>query len=65
MDHSVQKTTPYRVISVLLLVVLAVLMIFPLYWIITRVLQGRAHHQQRHARLVSRKPYNRQLHAPV
>ena len=35
MDHSVQKTTPYRVISVLLLVVLAVLMIFPLYWIIT------------------------------
>lgn len=35
MDHSVQKTTPYRVISVLLLVVLAVLMIFPLYWIVT------------------------------
>lgn len=35
MDHSVQKTTPYRVFSVLLLVVLAVLMIFPLYWIIT------------------------------
>lgn len=35
MDHSVQQTTPYRVISVLLLVVLAVLMIFPLYWIIT------------------------------
>lgn len=35
MDHSVQKTTPYRVISVILLVVLAVLMIFPLYWIIT------------------------------
>ena len=35
MDHSVQKTTPYMVISVLLLVVLAVLMIFPLYWIIT------------------------------
>lgn len=35
MDHSVQKTTPYRVISILLLIVLAVLMIFPLYWIIT------------------------------
>ena len=35
MVHSVQKTTPYRVISVLLLIVLAVLMIFPLYWIIT------------------------------
>ena len=34
MDHSVQKTTPYRIVSVLLLVVLAVLMIFPLYWII-------------------------------
>ena len=35
MDHSVQKTTPYRVVSILLLIVLAVLMIFPLYWIIT------------------------------
>ena len=35
MDHSVQKTTPYRIVSVLLLIVLAVLMIFPLYWIIT------------------------------
>lgn len=35
MDHSVQKTTPYRIVSILLLVVLAVLMIFPLYWIIT------------------------------
>ena len=35
MDHSVQKTTPYRIVSNLLLIVLAVLMIFPLYWIIT------------------------------
>ena len=35
MDHSVQKTTPYRIVSLLLLIVLAVLMIFPLYWIIT------------------------------
>ena len=35
MDHSVQKTTPYRIVSILLLIVLAVLMIFPLYWIIT------------------------------
>ena len=40
MDHSVQKTTPYRVISVLLLVVLAVLMIFPLYWIIAGSFKG-------------------------
>ena len=31
MDHSVQKTTPYRIVSILLLIVLAVLMIFPLY----------------------------------
>ena len=35
MDHRVQKTTPYRIVSILLLIVLAVLMIFPLYWIIT------------------------------
>lgn len=35
MDHSVQKITPYRIVSILLLIVLAVLMIFPLYWIIT------------------------------
>ena len=35
MEHSVQKTTPYRIVSILLLIVLAVLMIFPLYWIIT------------------------------
>ena len=35
MDHSVQKTTPYRIVSILLLIVLAVLLIFPLYWIIT------------------------------
>lgn len=35
MEHDVQKTTPYKVISIILLIVLAVLMIFPLYWIIT------------------------------
>ncbi len=35
MDHSVQKTTPYRVLCIILLVILAFLMIFPLYWIIT------------------------------
>lgn len=35
MDHTVQKTTPYRVISVIIVCVLAVLFTFPLYWIIT------------------------------
>lgn len=35
MDHSVQKITPYKVISIILLIILAILMIFPLYWIIT------------------------------
>ena len=35
MDHSVQKTTPYSIVSILLLIQLAVLVIFPLYWIIT------------------------------
>lgn len=35
MDHSVQKTSLYRIISLLLLVVLAILFVFPLYWIIT------------------------------
>ena len=34
-DHSVHALTPYRVISVVLLIVLTVLFIFPLYWIIT------------------------------
>lgn len=34
-DHSVQKITPYRVVSVLILIVLAILFTFPLYWIIT------------------------------
>lgn len=35
MDHSVHKVTLYRVIAILLLVVMAVLFTFPLYWIIT------------------------------
>ncbi|NLO85967.1 MAG: carbohydrate ABC transporter permease [Clostridiales bacterium] len=35
MDHSVQKTTAYKVICILLLIVLAILFTFPLYWIIT------------------------------
>lgn len=35
MDHSVQKVSLYRVVCVALLVVLAILFTFPLYWIIT------------------------------
>ena len=34
-DHSVQSVTPYRVISVIVLIILALLFLFPLYWIIT------------------------------
>ena len=34
-DHSVHALTPYRVISVALLIILTILFIFPLYWIIT------------------------------
>ncbi len=35
MDHSVRKLTPYRVISIALLIILALMMLFPLYWIVT------------------------------
>ena len=35
LNHGVHHTTPYRVISVILLVVLAFLFLFPLYWIVT------------------------------
>ena len=35
MDHSVRKLTPYRVISIALLITLALMMLFPLYWIVT------------------------------
>ena len=35
LDHSVQKTSVYRVVCIILLIALAILMIFPLYWIIT------------------------------
>lgn len=35
MDHSVKKLTPYRVISIALLIILALMMLFPLYWIVT------------------------------
>ena len=40
MDHSVHKTTVYRVVSVALLITLAILMLFPLYWIITGSVKG-------------------------
>ena len=35
LDHSVQKTSVYKVVCIILLIALAILMIFPLYWIIT------------------------------
>ena len=35
MDHEVQKTTPYRVLSIVVLVALTLFFLFPLYWIIT------------------------------
>lgn len=35
METQVKKTTPYKVVSILFLIVLAFLFIFPLYWIIT------------------------------
>ena len=34
-DHSVHRLTPYAVIGVILLIILALLFIFPLYWIVT------------------------------
>ena len=39
-DHSVQQLTPYRVIGVIVLIVLALLFTFPLYWIITGSFKG-------------------------
>ena len=35
MKSGVERTTPYKIISLILLIVLAILFIFPLYWIIT------------------------------
>ena len=35
MDHSVKKTSVYKVVSIVALVILALMMLFPLYWIIT------------------------------
>ena len=34
-DHSVQALTPYKVVGVIVLIILAILFLFPLYWIIT------------------------------
>ena len=34
-DHSVQQITPYKVISIIILIILALFFLFPLYWIIT------------------------------
>ncbi len=34
-NSSIKKISPYRVISVIILIILAVLFIFPLYWIVT------------------------------
>ena len=34
-DHTVQRTTPYRILCVIALVIIALLFMFPLYWIIT------------------------------
>ena len=35
MKSGVERTTPYKVISVIVLIVLAILFLFPLYWIVT------------------------------
>lgn len=35
MDRSVQHTTPYRIIGVIVLILLSLFFIFPLYWIVT------------------------------
>ena len=39
-DHSVHQVTPFQVISVILLIILAFLFTFPLYWIITGSFKG-------------------------
>ena len=39
-DHSVHQITPFQVISVILLIILAFLFTFPLYWIITGSFKG-------------------------
>ena len=39
MEHGVERTTPYKVIGIIVLCLLAVLFTFPLYWIITGALK--------------------------
>ena len=39
-DHSVHQTTPFQIFSVIMLVILAILFTFPLYWIITGSFKG-------------------------
>ena len=39
-DHSVHQITPFQVFSVIMLIVLALLFTFPLYWIITGSFKG-------------------------
>lgn len=39
-DHSVHQVTPYQVICIILLVILALLFTFPLYWIVTGSFKG-------------------------
>lgn len=39
-DHSVQRTSVFQVISIILLIILAFLFTFPLYWIITGSFKG-------------------------
>ena len=51
-DHSVQALTPYKVIGIIVLIILALLFLFPLYWIITgsfksqQVVPAGAYHEQ-------------------
>ncbi len=40
-NSEVQKTTPYRVVSVIVLIVMTILFVFPLYWIITGAFKDR------------------------
>jgi multiple sugar transport system permease protein len=40
-NSEVQRLTPYRVISIILLVIMTVLFVFPLYWIITGSFKDR------------------------
>lgn len=39
-DRSVQALTPYRVLAVIVLAILAILFTFPLYWIVTGAFKG-------------------------